>query len=439
MNSISRVPDCLSDLKPYIETKEQLVYVFGADIAGKIVLKLLQHDLIQVEAFIDNNKNKCVYPIDNVRVLHAKEAFETIGKDSIILIASTYISDIIRQLEDAGFYNWAPIVGFLDSLDEDSIRSLLAGDLRRNHSGGEFTKDFDVFVIQNMLNSQRKYLDPNQLYIRSIDLVITEKCSLKCIDCSNLMQYYETPIDIATQELIDDLDDICSIADEINEIRIIGGDPFVNKSFDLIVRHAVEKNNVNKVVVYTNGTISPPEHKLLYLKHPKVFVFITTYGSLSRNSDKLVIALEALGIAYNRQPAYGWTDCASISPHQRSDTEQEHLFRNCCAKHFTTITDGKVFRCPFGANIHRLEASPYIPDDFVNIRSARSLSVEQSLKLKSHLRWYLREKSFVKVCDFCNGRTYGDPEITPGVQTKKPLHYVKFPISDVIKQKKVSL
>ncbi len=30
----------------------------------------------------------------------------------------------------------------------------------------------------------------NILNVKHLDLVLTEKCSLKCKDCSNLMQYY---------------------------------------------------------------------------------------------------------------------------------------------------------------------------------------------------------------------------------------------------------
>ena len=80
-------------------------------------------------------------------------------------------------------------------------------------------------------NEHPLYLDPDMLFIRSVDLILTEKCSLKCKDCANLMQYYENPINIESEELIGDLHDICSIADEINEIRIIGGEPLMNKQF----------------------------------------------------------------------------------------------------------------------------------------------------------------------------------------------------------------
>ena len=40
------------------------------------------------------------------------------------------------------------------------------------------------------------------------------------------MQFYEKPVNIERDEL---LGDICSIADEINEIRIIGGKVMMNK------------------------------------------------------------------------------------------------------------------------------------------------------------------------------------------------------------------
>ena len=389
-------------------------------------MRMLSEVGIRVEGFIDNNKNKCATPLDGVRVHHAPEVLGVLGREAIILIASTYIADIIRQLEDHGYYNWAPITGFLGLESADYYRNLLSGDLRKNHAGGEFTKDFDVFVLENMLNSQIKYLDSERLYIRSVDLIVTEKCSLKCKDCSNLMQYYESPVDIGTQELIDDVDDLCSVADEINEIRIIGGDPLMNKDFHVLVQHAAGKPNVNKVVIYTNGTIAPPEQKIAALANEKVFVFITTYGQLSRRTEHLRALLDKFHISHNCQPAYGWTDCADINKHDRSSTEQEQIFRNCCAKHFTTLTDGKMFRCPFGANLYRLSAMPDVPDDSVDIRRARYWPDDEVSNVKSRLRWYLREKAYIEACDLCNGRTYGDPEITPGLQTKHPITYLRY-------------
>lgn len=425
-NIISRVPSGQQALLAYIQQHQSKVMIFGADIAGKIVSEILKSSGVIPVGFIDNNKNKCDIVLNNVPVLHASKLQE-IDRTTVLLIASTYISDIVAQIEEIGFYNWVPIASLLEENWDKNLRNVLQGDLRKNHSGGEFTQDFDEFVLSNMINSQKKYLDPKRLYIRSIDLIITEKCSLKCKDCSNLMQYYEAPVNLEDEELLQDLADICAVADEINEIRIIGGDPFVKKDFHNIVAKAVSYHNVNKVVVYTNGTICPPDDKLLAISNPKTFVFITTYGELSKNSEKLESRLKALNINYNKQPAYGWTDCASVDEKQRTKEALLHTFKFCCAKHFTTLTDGRIFRCPFSANVERLRAIPDFPEDSVDIRGISKAPAVEQRQMKDRLKTFLREISYINTCNFCNGRTYGDPEITPGIQTKTVLSYVKFP------------
>ncbi|KKM74470.1 hypothetical protein LCGC14_1400020 [marine sediment metagenome] len=325
-----------------------------------------------------------------------------------------------------GFMNWLPIYKILEDNSDKNLESFLVGDLRFNHSGGAFTEDFDSFVLSNMINSQKKYLDPDRLYIRSIDLVISERCSLKCKDCSNLMQFYENPINISVEELQQNLEDLCAVADEINEIRIIGGDPFMNKDCDKAIQMAASYPQVNKVVVYTNGTICPPEHKIAAMAHEKTFVFITTYGELSRKSNQLGDILKKYNIPFNIQDAYGWTDCGDIKQYDRSEEELEQVFRFCCAKHFTTLTDGKLFRCPFAANAERLSAMPASNENYISIDGAAALSAQALQQLKNKARHYLREISSIPACNTCNGRTYGDPEIEPGIQTKKAIRYEKY-------------
>ena len=89
------------------------------------------------------------------------------------------------------------------------------------------------------------------------------------------------------------------------------------------------------------------------------------------------------------------------------------------------MTDGKLFRCPFSANVERLMAIPQANSDFVSVRNVRNNPHKKEL-IKKKLRWFLREKPFLSACDSCNGRTYGDPEITPGIQSKKPIEYTLF-------------
>lgn len=421
---IHRIPAEYESLVGFLRSNPAKLIIFGADIAGKYVSEAMKSAGLPPAYFVDNNRNKCGIDIASIPVFHTS-VLESEARSAVILIASTYIADIVRQLEELGHYNWVPISEILENRIENGANQMLRGELRKNHAGGEFTGDFDGFVLGNMINSQRKYLDPEKLYIRSIDLIVTEKCSLKCKDCSNLMQYYDSPVNIEGGELLSDLEDICSVADEINEIRIIGGEPLMNKNFHHVVAAAAAYENVNKVVIYTNGTICPPDEKLVMMANPKIFVFLTTYGELSRNADSLEGGLKRHNILYNRQPAYGWTDCASVEAHDRKADELAETFRYCCAKHFTTLTGGKIFRCPFSANVERLHALPDSPDDYVDIRGV-SRNSNRIPSIKSSLRLFLREKSYINACNYCNGRTYGDPEIVPGIQTKATLPYQKY-------------
>ena len=425
LSGIKRLPTDFPKFVEYCKTNNPDVYIFGADICGKVTHHILNMNKITVTAYIDNNKNKCIKPINGVSVLHASQHLESLNKNSVILIASTYIMDIINQIESQGFFNWAPIYNIIEANPTVNFRKVISGELQHHYSGGKFTKDFVEFAVSNMVNSQKKYLDPDMLFIRSVDLILTEKCSLKCKDCANLMQYYEKPINIDGDELLGDLEDICTLADEINEIRIIGGEPMMNKNFHEISLKAANYDNVNKVVIYTNGTICPPEEKIAALKHDKVFVFITTYGELSKNENKLSLILDKYNIQYNNQPAYGWTECGGIDVWNRTAEINKEIFKNCCAKHFTTMTDGKLFRCPFSANVERLMAIPKAPSDYISVRGYAK-EKEKFPKLKKKVRWFLRDKPLIAACDSCNGRTYGDPEITPGIQAKKNIEYVKY-------------
>ena len=68
----------------------------------------------------------------------------------------------------------------------------------------ELLKDYDVYKYKHRISSNfmksridvsRKsheyYFDDSKTYMRSLDVMITTKCSLKCANCCNLMQYYK--------------------------------------------------------------------------------------------------------------------------------------------------------------------------------------------------------------------------------------------------------
>ena len=60
MSLLTRIPDDINAFAQHVLKHRCDVYIFGADIAGKVLLKILNEQGIHVNGFIDNNKNKCV-------------------------------------------------------------------------------------------------------------------------------------------------------------------------------------------------------------------------------------------------------------------------------------------------------------------------------------------------------------------------------------------
>ena len=60
-------------------------------------------------------------------------------------------------------------------------------------------------------------------------------------------------------------------------------------------------------------------------------------------------------------------------------------FTNCCVNHVLTLLNGKIYRCPFSANAHNLNAIPPASDDEVIISDKNIEEVLFDHKLKNKL------------------------------------------------------
>ncbi len=239
------------------------------------------------------------------------------------------------------------------------------------------------------------------------------------------MQFYENPADHGPEEVIRSIDALCSVADDIHEFRVIGGEPFMNRSCPAILRRLLDEPKVKKVVVYTNGTIVPKEDVFECLNHKKILLLITDYGPLSRNLGALTGKLKANGISFYSHEAKGWTDCSKIERHLRSAEQQKGVFGFCCAKNTFTLTDGKLYRCPFSANACRLRAVPDFPGDYIDLFEGAD-KAETADRLKRTIKSFVFEKDVLEICDFCSGRPFDAGEISPAVQIREPLQYKKY-------------
>jgi organic radical activating enzyme len=258
--------------------------------------------------------------------------------------------------------------------------------------------------------------------------MITTKCSLKCRNCSNLMQYYVDPKNTSFEKIVSALNTLSQNVDYISEFRVIGGEPLMNKDWANIVNSISEHNPEAKIFIYTNATIPPKAEQLESFQGKNVNFTITDYGKLSKNIDRMIELLKKYNISYDRQIADDWIDCSRIKNHRRASKDLKEVFKQCCVKYIYTLLHGKLYRCPFIANAANLNAIPDNPANYVDLISSSST-------LKNQIHRMVKNSSFFPGCDFCDGRPY-DPSsklgydgrgmISAGEQVEKPIVFKEY-------------
>ncbi len=387
-----------------IEKPLKKTYIYGLGTAGKWLATSLKG---KVAGFIDSDKKKATKKFNEIPVYSPSEAKLILDSNSYVIVTVLDIQDIIENVSALPTKDWVALGCYLNDTKVDV--NLLGENI-----------SYVEYALKAVEECHKAYFSKDKLFLKAIDVVITERCSLKCKDCSNLMQYYSSPDNIPFDEIIKDFDKLLKSVDHVYELRLIGGEPFMNKDIYKILQHLCNEKKINKIVIYTNATIPLKTDQLDVLKNHKIVFSVTDYGNLSRNTSKVIKTLEENQIPYRHYPPQNWTDSGVIHDYKRNTKEMEDLFDQCCGKNLLTATDGLLFRCPFAANAHRLKAIPFDKKNSIPLGSP-----------KSDIADYTSKISYLPACNYCKGRSYGSPEIEPAIQTKKPLKYKIYDLMNV--------
>lgn len=399
--------EILNDLK----NCDNPVIIFGAGVVGKILLSLCENAGIDVLCFCDNSEKVSQSDFCGKSVIYFPN-IKQFYPDAVFLLSVAAISDVVERLTENGYTIWYPGGVVLRDLYVpshvlDSMHNVI------DHS------------IDTCIECHQEFIQPDHLFLRSVDLIITERCSLRCNDCANLMQYYEKPKDVNIDTIVKSIDAFLLIFDGVIEFRLLGGEAFLNKNWPLIVDKLIYENKVKRIVIYTNGTLIPNRQGLHSLQNDKVLVVITDYGEISRKIADISSLFDTNNVAYRIIMANEWLDCSAIIPHNRSYQENLIIFKECCAKNIATLSDGKLYRCPYAANANRLLAVPNFISDSIDLMPILN-DTGKFNDIRHQVQSYLCDIDFLQTCDFCNGRPLSGKEVKPAVQIVKAKPYKKY-------------
>jgi hypothetical protein len=129
-------------------------------------------------------------------------------------------------------------IPIIDSLFPDN-QSIALGELLNDQNVDinktEVSDEFIEYTLKAVEMCHKSFANKERDFIHSLDVVISEKCSLNCKDCSNLMQYYTAPENLNYDGIISDFEKLTAKIKHVYEIRLIGGEPFMNKAIYSII------------------------------------------------------------------------------------------------------------------------------------------------------------------------------------------------------------
>lgn len=379
--------------------QEKGVVVFGTGNFGSLIHSALKQKNIKVNYFLDNNFNNWGKKFEGIETISAEELIKK-NKDTYVLLSSLNFRYLKRQLKDLGFENYYDVDFLLNNFDISKTNT-------------KWSKDRCKVQLDLYNYSITAARDKDSLKVNSLDLVLTEKCSLKCKNCSNLMQYYERPIDNDLEVLLESFDNFLSVVDYCYEVRMIGGEPLMFKNIDKVLEKILSKKNVGNIIIYTNGTIVPKGDKINIFKNPKIYFKISNYGDVSRNVEKLEKVLDQNEIHYISERITTWQDCARVEKFERTEKVNKEIFGNCCVNETLTMLHGKLYLCPYSAHVENLKVIKPKIKEHVNL-----YDLENRDTLKNEIRNLYFGKEYLEACKICNGRDHNVDSIPAAEQTK---------------------
>lgn len=403
----------ISDFKYEEYDKNRKVIIYGNDEFSVMASYCLKQLSIPLFCYADE-KGSMLPDVPIIGIKELKTIYEEDKPIILMAVSSKFFGEHLKIMQDAAIYDiytvWSLLdaVNFMKSDYDECIKNIYKD------------RHFDILL-------QEQIIKPDGLFIRSIDAVVSEKCSLKCRDCSNLMQYYEHPQNLNIDEIKKSIDILLTKADRIWELRIIGGEPFMNQDFVKLVDAYANEPKIWNIVIWSNATIFPSEEILEHLKCTKMHIRFSDYGELSRKLDAWENWCKENEIIYTIIKKDIWQDCGKLEKHNYSEFDLREIYSTCECRNLPTILKNRLYCCPYAANAANLMAMD--PDDMNN---DSILLTEDCAISKKDIDRFLYERPYLEACKYCNGRNYARASVEAFVQTKNPLSYEKRFLGDSI-------
>lgn len=389
------------EISDYDSNKQVIIY--GASVYGELAFRGLEFLGIKPNMFCDRARAYGEY--FGLSVI-APDDLEDYLEDIILIASADFFFEIKDYLDDIGCKNYYDINKLLYLPIDKKMISARANEMLEN-------KELYSGTIENLP-------DEKSVHIVHMGLTVSECCTLKCKECSFLMQYYKYPRNIDIEEYKNCIDRFLNIVDSITELRPIGGEPFVNPQMYKVLEWYHNHPKIGSLDVYTNGTIIPNERTLEALKYDKVKVHISDYNAVNREQlEKVIEVFHREKIKYSIRKYDEWSIGGNLRKRNYTKEQMENIFSKCFMTNCYSFLKSRFYGCPRAAHGMNMGAIPENSNDYVDFADTQKRDDE----LKDMLIDLMRRRKMLISCNYCDGHNNHIPGIIPAVQIKENLNW----------------
>lgn len=269
-----------------------------------------------------------------------------------------------------------------------------------------------------ILAKNRWLLHDKALHLDYFEVVVTTRCTLRCQNCANLMQYYHQPMHVDWDVIEKSVKRLLECIDRVERVGVLGGEPLLYPELDKIIYLLESSPKVKTIRVVTNGTLIPKDEKILKaLTSRKVTVQLNNYlNAYAGVADELAKLFDERKIKYRllKKDGTEWVDYGDLSCRNRSKEELVKQFKKCKID-CRSLYNGKLFYCPRSGHGMDLKLLSEVDKDYVDLIDT-AMSVEETRKKLYEL---LYEKQYIEACNHCDKGTELCKPIPAAIQMER--------------------
>jgi len=370
----------LKDMINYIKETEQPIFLFGSKAMAEISIIVIRHLGKTVAGICDNNQNVWGEKIQDIEI-SSSEILKGIKEP--LIIACTFNEDTYQML-----------VKQLEGINSSIVRSdFLLYYYQFNVMKREINTS-DLANSMRIISNEKDYL-----VLNTVSVMLTDKCTLKCKNCASLIEYIKSPKFFDKNIIIESMKSLAEAVDAIEVLTMFGGEPLLHPDLVEICHEASKIKNVKRIQIVTNGTLVLNEREMTELSKYVTVMTVSNYGVLSNKKYDLYLEGKRTNLIVEiTEEDLQWSDIGNLKAHNRSDEENEELFKHCNRRvTCPIIINGEYHLCCMSAAGTDKGLIPKSIEDYIDLLD-KDIQIQER---RDSLKVLLNERKKIRACDYC--------------------------------------